>query len=84
MDCIHIQNITNVSQQLVQSWPMLTPFAVISMDLWSPGNTVSHISSKYILNSMCNVTTLIVSVAVKNVNASKLTRSFMDNVLLNL
>lgn len=39
--CIQAQNTTYSSKQLVHLWPLLTPFAIISADLWSPGDIVS-------------------------------------------
>ena len=32
-DCILMKHLVTVSQRLLQSWPLLTPFAVIFMDL---------------------------------------------------
>lgn len=49
-DCIPLQNMTRILQEVIQSWQLLIPFAEISMNIWSPGNTVSPIRANHILN----------------------------------
>ena len=49
-DCIQLQNTTKVGRQLVHSWPLLTPFAIISADIWSPGEVTSPTGATCILN----------------------------------
>ena len=51
--CIKANNVTYVSRQLVHSWPLLTPFAIISADIWSPGQIMSPTGAKCLLNCMC-------------------------------
>ena len=82
MNCISMEKLVTVSQQLIQSWPLLTPFAVISMDLWSPGDITSPTGVKHILNCMCDTTTFVVRVAIKHANSSELAQAFMENVFL--
>ena len=72
------------SKQLVHSWPILTPFAIISANIWSPGEITSPTGAKYILNLMCDMTQFVCSVAISNVNAAELSRAFMEGTLLKL
>ena len=80
--CIQANNVTYTSRQLLHSWPLLTPFAIISADIWSPGDIVSPTGAKSILNVMCDMTQFIVSVALSHVNAAELARAVMESVLL--
>lgn len=80
--CIATKNLVNVLQQLIQSWPLLTPFPVIFTDLWSPGDVVSSTGATKLLNCMCDITSFVVSVAITYTNAAELAQAFMENVLL--
>jgi len=82
LDCIRLQHNTQVSRQLVHSWPLLTPFAIISADIWSPGETTSNTGAKCILNCICNMSQFVVAVVVQHVNASELAREFMAVLLM--
>ena len=81
-DCMPMNNMTRILQHVVRSWPLLTPCTVISMDIWSPGDTVSPTGAKHMLKCMCNMSTFVVGVAVKHVSSSELSRVFMEKVLL--
>ena len=80
--CIQANNITYSSRQLLHSWPLLTPFAIISADIWSPGDIVSPTGAKCILNVMCDMTQFVISIALSHVNSAELARAFMESVLL--
>ena len=82
LDCIRLQHNTQISCQLVHSWPLLTPFVIISAGIWSPGETTSGTCAKCILNCVCGMSQFVVAVADQHVNASELTRAFVANVLL--
>ena len=80
--CIQANNTTYVSKQLVHYCPLLTPFAIVSVDIWSPGDVISPTCAKCLLNCMCNMTKFVCSVALAHVNAAKLARAFVEGVLL--
>ena len=80
--CIHTTVRRRENTGLVMSWPLSTPFSVISVDLWSPGKTETKLGFKHLLNSMCDMSQFVVSVPVKQTSASYLARVFMENVLL--
>ena len=81
-DCIEVQNTTHVIHQLVHSWPLLTPFAIIPTDIWSPGDMTSPTGAKYILNYMCDMYQFVVFAVLSFMNSAELVRLFMENVLL--
>ena len=81
-ECIQLQNHTKVGQQLVHSWPLLTPFAIISADIWSPGDVVSPTGATCILNCMDDMCQFVVSTALTKVNSFELARAFTENDLL--
>jgi len=74
--CIPAQSTKFTSGQLIHSWPLLTPFAIISIDIWSPGETTSPTGAKCMLNSMCDMTQFVCVVALSHVNAVELARNF--------
>ena len=70
------------STGLVYSWPVTTPFAIISVDIWKPGNTVNINGYTCLLNSMCNMTLFVVVAPAAKTEASYIARLFMETVLL--
>ena len=80
--CVQLRCNTRVNQQLVHSWPLLAPFAIISADIWCPGDTVSTTGMRFILNCMCDMTQFVVSTALSQATSSILAKAFMENVLL--
>ena len=82
--CIQAQSTKFTNRQLVRSWPLLTPFAIISIDIWSPGEITSPTAAKYMLNSMCDMTHFVCAVALSHVNAAELARAFMKGTFLKL
>ena len=84
LTCVQLRCNTRVNQQLVHSWPLLAPFAIISADIWCPGDTVSPTGMKYVLNCMCDMTQFVVSTAISHATAAELSRAFMENVLLKM
>ena len=70
------------STGIIQSWPITTPFSIISVDLWAPGDMADYKGRNHLLNSMCDMTQFVVSIATEFVTASHLARLFMEGVLL--
>lgn len=75
-------NTHRISNEPVHSCSLITPFAIISTDIWCPGNTVSLTGIKYILNCMCDMTQFVVPTALAHITSSDLAKAFMENVLL--
>ena len=51
------------SAGLVQSWPFTPPFAIISVDLWAPGDIEDYRECNHLVNCMCYMTQFVVSIA---------------------
>ena len=60
------------------------PFAIISIDIWSPDEITSPKGAKRMLNSMCDMTQRVCVVALSHVNAVELARAFMEDTLLKV
>ena len=72
------------SSGLVHSWPVTTPFCIISVDIWKPGEVVNIDGYKALLNAMCDMTQFVVSTPVKCLVAAHIARAFMEGVLLKV
>ena len=52
----------NRRQELHFSWPVIIPFYIMHLDIWSPGNMLNEPEDgEHILNCMCDLTQFIVS-----------------------
>ena len=80
--CIPENGARRENTGLVLSWPLASPFAIISVDLWSPGRTTTSSGYKYLMNAMCDMTRFVISIRTKNNTATYLDRLFMEHVLL--
>lgn len=80
--CIPNRYQVRASSGLVHSWPVTTPFAVISVDIWLPGDIKNINGQKALLNAMCDMCQWVVSVAITSTEASYLACMFMEHVLL--
>ena len=62
------------------SWPVTTPFYIMHIDIWSPGNLVDKDYARItiqIMNSMCDLTQFLISSDVRKINAEVLAKKFM-------
>ena len=80
--CIQAQSIRLTSRQLVHSWPLLTLFAIISIDIWSLDEIASPTGAKLMLYSMFDMTQFVCAVALSHATAAELARAFMEDTLL--
>jgi len=80
--CIRSRARRKESTGLVHSWPITSPFAIISVDIWKPGETKNADGYKMLLNAMCDMTQFIVSTPIKTTESTFLARTFMEHVLL--
>ena len=52
----------NRRQELHFSWPVIIPFYIMHLDIWSPGNMLNEPEDgEHLLNCMCDLTQFIVS-----------------------
>ena len=59
-------------------------FTIISIDLRIPGNITGPTGVTHLLNCMRDMTTFVVSIAMKHVNVAELAHAFITKVLLKL
>ena len=67
---------------LSHSWPIIMPFSIISVDIWSPGDLSNCYEQTKLLNCMCGMTEFVVCTAITNTGAAYLARIFMEHILL--
>ena len=58
------------------------PFAILSVDIWSPGDVVSADGYCYLFNVMCDISQFVVCLGCKSKEASYAARLLMEGVLL--
>ena len=54
--CLPARSKIRESSGLLQSWPITTPFAILSVDLWQPGEMSDYTGRNHLLNTMCDMT----------------------------
>ena len=64
------------------SWPISSLFAILHVNLWSPGYMTDHNGYIALMNIMCDMDQFIVVVPVPDENSATLARHFMQHVLL--
>ena len=73
--CPHL-TLTNSTRkrasELVHSWPLDTPLAVMHVDLWQPGAICNHYGCHHLVNAMCNMTQFAISVPCCDIHASRI------------
>lgn len=80
--CIPARLQTRINSGLMHSWLITTPLAIISVDIWSPGEITNYYVYKKLLNAMCDMTEFVMCVAIIMTEASYPARMFMEHILL--
>ena len=80
--CIPARSQVRASSGLVHSWPVTTPFTIISADICLSGDIKNINGQKALMNAMCDMCQWVVLVAITGTEASYLVRMFMEHVLL--
>ena len=80
--CIAAQAGRREQSGLVHSWPVTTPFAIVSVDIWLPGSVSNADGYSCLLNAMCDMTQFVVVQGAKSTESSYLARLFMEGFLL--
>ena len=68
--------------ELLFSWPVSSPFSILYVDLWYPGNSTNHAGEQYLLNTMCDITQFVVYIPVPGCTSTIISKFFMKDVLL--
>lgn len=80
--CIPARVKRRESSGLVHSWPITTPFAIISVDIWKPGHTTNLDGYTCLLNTMCDMAQFMITMPAMRTESSYIARLFMEGVLL--
>lgn len=81
--CISHHIWRNRKSKLHYSWPVTSPFYIMHLDLWQPGNLMDKDGKTiYLLNCMCDLTQFLVSSVVINPDAALLAKTFMEDMIL--
>ena len=83
-DCILANSTVRRNSELVYSWPVSSPFAILHVNIWQPGNVTSYSGSKYILGVMCNLTTFAIIADLDSIDSATLAATFMKDILLKI
>ena len=81
-ECIPAANWKRVNTGLLRSWPALSSFTIISIDIWKPGNVVNIEGSVALLDVICDMTQVVVVTPARSLESSHIARCFMESVLL--
>ena len=57
-------------------------FAIISVDVWSPGDLSNYYGQSNLCNDMCDMIEFVVCTSITSTEASYLVRMFMETILL--
>ena len=69
-------------QELMFSWPVSSPFAILHVNLWMPGHYTEPNGYMELMNTMCDMSQFVVVVPVTNESSATLTSFFMQHVLM--
>ena len=69
-------------QEVMFSWPVSSPFAILHADLWMPCNFEDRNGNVVLMNIMCDMTQFVIVVPVPDEIASTLVENFMQHVFL--
>jgi len=83
-ECILSNSKTHRGSELIYSWPVSTPFYIIHVDIWSPGDTTSARGYSHFLAAMCDLTGFVIIAELTDLSAATLAVVFMQQVLLTI
>jgi hypothetical protein len=83
-DCILSNTSIRRNSELVYSWPVSSPFAIIHVDIWQPGAVANYSGSKHVLAAMCNLTGFSIIAELQATDSVSLAEAFMKHVLLRV
>ena len=71
-------------QELIFSWTVSSPFAILHVDLWIPGHHIDEYGNMALMNSMCDMSQFVVVVPVLDDSSATLASYFMQHVIMKL
>ena len=80
--CVAYDIWTMRQNELYFSWPITSPFYIMYIDLWVPGELISSDGKKqYVMNCLCDMTQFVISIIAENPTASLLAKLFAEQVI---
>jgi hypothetical protein len=83
-ECILSRSGTKPNSELIYSWPVSSPFFILHIDIWSPGESPSAYGFKYLLVAMCDLTGFVMIAEISDTSAPTLANAFMKHMLLRV
>ena len=83
-ECVLTRSAVRQSSELIYSWPVSSPFYILHVDIWAPGDSSSIYGFQYLLTAMCDLTGFVLLAHVPDLTASTLAASFMTHILLKV
>ena len=69
-------------QELMFSWPVISPFVILHVDLWMQGHHSDPNGNMALMNAMCDIGEFVVVVPVPDESSATLASYFMQHVLM--
>ena len=82
--CIAYNVWRNRKSELYFSWPITSPFYIMHVDLWMPGNlTTDNGETLQLMNCMCDLTQFVISILVQEARSENLAKLCMEQVVFS-
>ena len=85
-NCVHCVSYNvwrSTKREMRFSWPMIVPFWIIHVNMWSPGATLDTEDNKsYLMNSMCDITQFVLSLSTELIESAVLAKLFMTDAIM--
>ena len=82
--CILSNSKTHKNRELVYSYPASSPFYIIHVDLWQPGEALSAQGFGYFMGAMDDLTGFVIVAEFKEISSATIAALFMQQVLLKV
>ena len=77
LHCILLHHWRRYIQDLIFSWPVSSPFAILHVDLWMLGNHTDSNGNMALMNATCNMSHFVVVVPILAESSATLASNFM-------
>ena len=83
-ECVLTRSAVRKNSELIYSWPVSSPFYILHVDIWAPGDSSSIYGFQYLLTAMCDLTGFVLLAHVPDLTTATLAASFMTHILLKV
>ena len=71
-----------IGQELVFSWPLSIPFAILRVDLWMPKKYPDSKGNMALMNAICDMSQFVAIVSVPDDSSATLADYFFQHILM--